>query len=473
MRYRNFDIEVYAYEKKKEQETFSVRVTNSPAGDHSPSEAERVSLPADIRLKDRALFSELSNELPSLIEYGEALANCILPPRVRQLLTESLRLLPEHEAIRIRLKFDAWQLADLGWEFIYSSRSGSKSVNKEIDGFYALDRRISIVRYEYTDYPLVPFEPGEGVNLRLLALLSGPTDMPKLELEIEKNAIAESLRSITNLTIEFLDNPTVEMMQEGLSNHTHIFHFAGHGYFEEKFKDADGLVEGTGYIVLCDTEGKYRLFSADRLALNLASCGVRIAFINTEKSAERDSTRRMSGVAAALVHNGIPAVVGLSGRISDYNAIAFSRQFYRSLAAGHPIDTAVSNARITLFNDSAEDDFTWGIPVLYLRTEDSTIFPIRPRPVKSLAQTVSMPGSLVLRDKLVEGFNLEELKVLCADVTAAMVQDGIQQRVDLDMVGGSNKEAIALNLVQWMERRGLLNYLVDVAAKQRPKLFAQ
>jgi hypothetical protein len=111
--------------------------------------------------------------------------------------------------------------------------------------------------------------------------------------------------------------------------------------------------------------------------------------------------------------------------------------------------------------------------VLYLRTDDSTIFPIRPRPVKSLARAAAIPSSLTLRDRLVEGFNLEELKILCADVSAAMIQDGINQKVDLDMVGGANKESIALNLVQWMERRGLLNYLVEEAEKARPSKFAQ
>jgi len=50
MRYRNFDIELYEYTSAENSEEFSVRVTSSPAGDKSPSQAERVILPSVLRL---------------------------------------------------------------------------------------------------------------------------------------------------------------------------------------------------------------------------------------------------------------------------------------------------------------------------------------------------------------------------------------------------------------------------------------
>jgi hypothetical protein len=89
------------------------------------------------------------------------------------------------------------------------------------------------------------------------------------------------------------------------------------------------------------------------------------------------------------VQAGIPAVIGLNGDISDNEAIAFSKQFYRTLAAGNPGDIAGTNGRLAIFNNAPQDFETWrwGIPVLYLRTGDSTIFPIRPNPPENVGKT--------------------------------------------------------------------------------------
>ena len=58
-----------------------------------------------------------------------------------------------------------------------------------------------------------------------------------------------------------------------------------------------------------------------------------------------------AGVVTALTHAGIPAVVGMQFRIRDRNAIAFSRAFYRALAAGQSIDAALTDGRFAIFNE--------------------------------------------------------------------------------------------------------------------------
>lgn len=180
MRYHNFDIDLYEFNKQDDRESFRVRVTNSPAGDQSPSQAERITLPPELRKKG---LQVLSAKLDDLADYGASLADCVLPFGIRQRLFESVGLLKEDEALRLRLKFDAWQLADLPWEYIYITRSATEGAR--IDGFMALDRRVSIARYEYTDYPLIPFEPGQDTDMRLVVLLSSPKDTPLLGLKDE------------------------------------------------------------------------------------------------------------------------------------------------------------------------------------------------------------------------------------------------------------------------------------------------
>jgi hypothetical protein len=135
----------------------------------------------------------LQRDISNTVRYGEALADCLFPFNIRQRFFESLRLLKEDEALRVRLKFDAWQLADLAWEYVYVAKSGGEGTETEIDGFVALDRRISIVRYEYTDYPPIPFDLTDGSLVRLVMLLSSPSDFPPLDLEREFRSINVSL----------------------------------------------------------------------------------------------------------------------------------------------------------------------------------------------------------------------------------------------------------------------------------------
>ena len=94
------------------------------------------------------------------------------------------------------------------------------------------------------------------------------------------------------------------------------------------------------------------------------------------------------------------------------------------------MDSTVTNGRLAIFNETEGDtNWVWGIPVLYLRTDDNTIFPIRPNPQKSLERRLPVMDNLSLRDRLIEHFSVDELKLLCADITDALNRDGISQRV--------------------------------------------
>jgi len=75
---------------------------------------------------------------------------------------------------------------------------------------------------------------------------------------------------------------------------------------------------------------------------------------------------------------------------------------------------------------------------------------------------------LYLRDGLVKSFDKNELNILCADITETLNRDGVQQRVDLEIVGGETLANQALNLIKRLERRGLLSYLMDAANAARP-----
>jgi nucleoside phosphorylase len=73
-----------------------------------------------------------------------------------------------------------------------------------------------------------------------------------------------------------------------------------------------------------------------------------------------------------------------------------------------------------------------------------------------------------LRSILVQRFSMAELDILCSDISAEFENSGINERVDLELVGGNGKEQVALRLIQYVDRRGYLDYLVREVRKARP-----
>lgn len=87
-----------------------------------------------------------------------------------------------------------------------------------------------------------------------------------------------------------------------------------------------------------------------------------------------------------------------------------------------------------LSEEEWRNEFGWAVPA------PSAFSPAVSTPAANPVNLLSM-----LRHKLVEGYDLEELKTLCADLN-----------VDYDSLGGEGKAAKARELVAFMKRRGRL-----------------
>ena len=66
---------------------------------------------------------------------------------------------------------------------------------------------------------------------------------------------------------------------------------------------------------------------------------------------------------------------------------------------------------------------------------------------------------------------LDELKLLCADVEQDLADDGTRVTVDLESIEGSTKPAKVLGLIQYLDRRGCLSYLVRAVRLHRPGIL--
>jgi hypothetical protein len=537
MQYRNLDLEAFEYQRAEGGvERFHVRVTGSPAGEQRYADAEEVTIRPDLRRQLRRL-ERRGMRLSEMIALGEDLAGLLFPPRARSFLVRSRERVGGDEGLRVRLKMHTYALADLPWEYAYVARPDTLPDQKGPDGFLVLDRRVSLVRYEVMGQSPGSLDPVGAGPLRLVVLLADPDTpgYPHLDLDVERQNIEQALEEVPEISAEFYPDATVETLEDALTREAHVFHFSGHGQFEGDLGVAFGSVEGEGSVVLVGDDGGPFPFPAEKLAQNLRGRGVRLAVLGACEVGHRDQVNAWTGVVPALTRAGIPAVVGMQYTVQDGNAIAFSRRFYRALAAGQSIDAAVTDGRLAIYNRGSEDERDWGVPVLYLRAEEGVLFPV-PRPsgpteprdvgpepatvyhveqkiaglsavrpvaggkvvgveigqpavsprsrarreleeqLEEFARPVSPPpvGDInrrALREAMVRNFGLEDLEVLCADVEGALKDAGFPVQVNLEIVGGSGKRSKVLNLIQYLDRRGYLGYLVEGVRRARPGLI--
>jgi len=82
--------------------------------------------------------------------------------------------------------------------------------------------------------------------------------------------------------------------------------------------------------------------------------------------------------------------------------------------------------------------------------------------------TLVKVDKLALRKAMQASFTAEELEVLCADLQQNLNARGHDVHVSLDEVGGATKTAKLLNLIEFLDRRRLLDFLVQAVREQRP-----
>ena len=101
---------------------------------------------------------------------------------------------------------------------------------------------------------------------------------------------------------------------------------------------------------------------------------MRLAYLNACEGALASGQSVFTGVAQTLVREGLPAAVAMQAEITDAGAIELARIFYTALAAGRPVDAALTQARVAL---SVAGSPEWAIPVLFSRSPDNRLFDIR------------------------------------------------------------------------------------------------
>jgi len=361
MKYLDFDLVI-----EPVGDGFSARVFNSPGGQASADFAAPFS---DLEIENfllrvgRTRHAVRRIESPEMVSaklFGGRLFDKVFAGDVRGCLRSSLdEANRQGVGLRVRLHLGkAPTLADLPWEFLY---------NASMNRFLGLSVETPVVRYLELPERIRPLTVAPPLSV--LMMISSPTDFPQLDVKRESAKMDEALSDLEQrglVKVERQENATLAELQRRLrQGQYHIFHFIGHGGFDEQQQD--------GVLILEDPEERGRRVSAQFIGTLLHDHRpLRLAVLNACEGARASRADPFAGTAQSLVQQGIPAVIAMQFEVTDEAAICFTREFYAAIATGYPVDAALAEARKAIFAEVSEIE--WGTPVLYMRAPDGLIF---------------------------------------------------------------------------------------------------
>jgi len=364
MTYEDFDLLL-----ERAPKGFRAQVLSSSAGQASVefqlpfSDVELENFLLKLGRTTRVVRRIESTEMTTAKSFGAALFDAVFAGDVRACLRSAVdEARRENTRVRLRIRLADPVLADLPWEFLY---------NPAVNRFLALSVQTPVVRY--IELPEVIQPIAVTPPIRVLVMISSPSDYPALDGEAEWKRLNESLADLISagtIAVERLDEATLSALQQRLRrSEYHIFHFIGHGEFDQALQE--------GVLLLERASKRGHRVGSQYLGMLLHDHNtLRLAILNACEGARSSRQDPFAGSAQSLVQQGIPAVIAMQFEIADDVASTFAHEFYGALADGLPIDAAVTEARKAIFAGGREIE--WATPVLYLRAPDGRIFDVAP-----------------------------------------------------------------------------------------------
>ena len=362
-RYLDFDL---LLEQQADGE-YQALVTGSPLGEAT---SQRFRLPFDTQTLEILLLKldpgrsgtrrvGANAQQQAAMDFGGPLFEAIFRDDLALAWSRSQDLARQQDAgLRLRLRLTgAPAIAGLPWELLY---------DRKANAFLAQSERTPLVRY--LDVPQVPRPMTVDGPLRVLAIISSPTDLEILDVDAEWGRLQEALTPRIEAGLVVLDRlPRPQLSELGpwlRRQPTHIIHFIGHGDFDERLRE--------GVLYFQDKLGGRTAVTSSVLGPYLRDHDpLRMVVLNACRSARTDAVDPFGGIAQGLVQQDATAVVAMQFPISDRAAVTFTSDFYGSLADGLPVDQAVTSARKALLAEFRDE---WATPVLFMRAPDGAIF---------------------------------------------------------------------------------------------------
>ena len=154
------------------------------------------------------------------------------------------------DSVRLRLIFESPQLASIPWEFLYDEGTNT-----------FLGNNTETVLSRYIDVPLQKRDiKAASLPLKVLLVISTPSNLSKLDVAGEEKLIQEALKKhieTGRIELDVLKTATRRDIQQKLREKPYnVFHFIGHGEFEDN----------KGNIILVDEDGRAKYMNDETFA---------------------------------------------------------------------------------------------------------------------------------------------------------------------------------------------------------------
>ena len=303
--------------------------------------------------------------LRPISDFGKRLFDTVISDSVRDLFFTALQdTRTQEKGLRIKLSYNnAPNLGNVPWEMMFDGRD-----------FLSLSNASPITRYVDTTNPTRTLKV--EAPLRILVTASSPTGLQQLEIEEERRQLETVLTPLAILgyvKVDFTPDGSLQTLQrmlrqaESLGEPYHIWHYIGHGKYDSNKHSSALIFEGEN-----NQPEPATGFELGTLFNSYPS--LRLAVLNACEGARSSKEDILSSVASGLVERGLAVVIAMQFEITDKAAIVFSEELYASVIDGLPIDSALTEARRSIF--FLPNHVEWITPVLFMRVEDGKIFDV-------------------------------------------------------------------------------------------------
>jgi CheY-like chemotaxis protein len=144
----------------------------------------------------------------------------------------------------------------------------------------------------------------------------------------------------------------------------HVFHYAGHGRFDDRLAEVSGLV-------LADGAGQ-RVMTADALNQLTGDSDLHLVYLSCclgARTAGQQGRGDFYGVLDALARADVPLVLGYRWTVADSPAMLLALVFYQMLwRTLSPGEALLHARRSAAMGERGRDDETWASPILLTQT---------------------------------------------------------------------------------------------------------
>lgn len=370
--------------------------------------------------------------------------------------TIAVRLQPGMRRVLV-IASEVPEILNLPWELI--SPAGGN--------FIGLDPKFTVRRLPKGDSLLAAANASLPPRpLRILFMACAPRDEAQLEFEREEEAIIRAIaKAGPNVAFDSGDAGTFDEMLERINEfQPQIVHLTGHGVVMD---------DGLGYFAFEDERGDEDLRSSVEMRERLFSgSSVQLAFISGCQTGKAPPIAAMGGICQGLVSEEVPMAIGWAASIADDIATEFAKTFYKTVAAGQPVDRALTQARQAIQKTCDARGYPgWTLPVLYSATQQAMVFD--PDPQRS---PVPPPRASVVQQPL-EGMSegyAEHFVGRRREIQRLLpaLREGALHTLILTGIGGAGKSTLATRLARKLEAFGFTPIAVS-STKEVPLSVAR